>query len=90
MYCSPGCEDALRCFLGCTRPEGQAEGAQDTSSATDTEQEAACAAIVAAVDEVVGEPTKEEVTAALRAQLEQGNVVRPSHPVLHPRMQVPP
>ena len=62
-------------LFGCSRPERQADTAQDDSTASDAEQEAACAAIQAVVDELVGTPTKEEVTAALRAQLEQGNVV---------------
>lgn len=39
------------------------------------EQQAACDAVLAALHEVVGSPSKEEVTAALRAELEHGNLV---------------
>ncbi len=46
------------------------------------EDEEACAALLAALRGIVGAPTKEEVTAALRAELEHGNLVGPVAAIL--------
>lgn len=56
--------------------QGAADARQAEGVGGAAGREAAYAAISAALARVVGAPGKEEVTAALRAQLEHGNVVR--------------